>query len=239
MTCRGCSALPPSPVEAVLSSRKAFADQCEHSLGGIVDEQLHFVLLALPEPLQHVICRLLPPRWAPHAKTDPIEVGRMQRLAERVHAAMTCGAPAPLQYQIAETEVDLVMTDDDAVTAEPMPPGEGGHRRAGDVHERERANQPQAAAIRVRLSNLKGDEPRLPEPFTQALGDPLDDAGTEVVTGRFVPLPWVAQPNNEPGVHALAVGLTLALAGGLAFGGSLALGRRGLGGRLLLRNLLL
>lgn len=98
------------------------------------------------------------------------------------------------------------------------------------------------------LRHSHRDEPSLSKPFTQTLGEVLDDAGPDVVAGGLVPLSWVAQPYNEPGAQRCRIGLPLFAAGrwltlgggSLALGGSAFLALGGLlRGSLLLRYLFL
>lgn len=158
------------------------------------------------------------------------------------------GAASPFQLECAEGQVNLVVTDHDAVGADAMPPGERRHRRPGNVHERLWPDQPQSVTVGFGFRHSHRDEPSLSKPFTQTLGEVLDDAGPDVVAGGLVPLPWIAQPNNEPGAHRCRIGLPLFATGGwltlggrsLALGGSALLALGGfLRGRLFLRDLFL
>jgi len=144
-------------------------------------------------------CRLPATGRTADAETHAEEVGRSERLLQGTQAVVAGRRAAGLHAERPEGQIDLVVHRDDVIGFDAVLARERRDRRAALVHERARLRQEDAFARHADLTDIRADEPGLPEALTLARRELVDDPVAEVVTSLRVGLAGVAEPRDEPG----------------------------------------
>ena len=101
-------------------------------------DDLHFVLR---DRLQNVVRGVLPWGWSPDADFEPDKLSSSQRFDHRLDAVMAAMAASLFNAQASGLQIQIVVDENQIVGGELELAEEALQRRAGHVHEIERAGQ--------------------------------------------------------------------------------------------------
>ncbi len=114
----------------------------------------------------------------PHA--EPRYLLRSQRFQNGAHPPVGAGAAGGPEPHLAQREIHIVVDQKESGRRDPKAPGKFQNRLAGEVHERQRAEE-EFSALPVNLA--PGEARKLPVAGVQK---PLEDPKAEVVAGESV-----------------------------------------------------
>src|SRR3954469_22158631 len=201
---------PSRPVDLLLSLEPALADDVHHGVDGVAHQEGQLLTFGHREVPEHEVGGVLPPRRTPDPHPQAAVLLRPQRPADRPEPVVAALAAAPLEHEIAEREVELVVDDEQPLRLDLEEAAGGGDLPAGLVHVRRRDGEhealPRSAAGRrqSRLCDLRPGAVR-GEPHPEVRRELRHDHRTDVVPVARVLGARVAQPDDEPGPEPLGV----------------------------------
>src|SRR6476661_5203686 len=196
-------------VEPLLGVEEPDLDERFDGVGPVVEQEgQHVRALGLGEVLQDEVGGVLASRRPADPEADAEVVLGADRLRDRAQAVVAALTAALLEADDTGVDVELVVDDDEALGGDVVVLQEAGDRTAGDVHVGRWDSQDDLGTrdLEAHLGHPGAGLVRLergPAAGGVTAGELLDGHGADVVSVAGILRPRVAEPDDEPGVHAV------------------------------------
>ena len=191
----GLSAFDSAVGGQLLSPGRVLEPAHDH-VGGIFDHQVHLRALVFGEPLEDMLSGILIPGRSPDSELESPEVLGTEMLFEGTNPVVAAAASRLLESETAESEIDVIVKDEQIFGVDLVVRPERANRPARIVHERVGRSEDQVASGNA--GDLGSHPQRTPLQLgIETAGQGDEDLVTEIVSRSLILGPGIAEADDE------------------------------------------